>query len=100
MKQLIKQFNNVFANKTRLGIMSALMVNRSIDFNTLKKLLGVTDGNLSSNMSVLENSGFVRIKKKIVGKKTNTSYSVTSAGQKAFREHLEALESLIHGIDR
>lgn len=100
MKQLIKQFNNVFANKTRLGIMSALMVNRSIDFNTLKKLLGVTDGNLSSNMSVLERTGFVRVRKKIVGKKTNTSYSVTAAGERAFREHLEALESLIHEIDR
>jgi len=99
MKQFIEKINRVFENKTRLGIMSALIVNDSIDFLSLKKLLGVTDGNLSSNITVLESAGFVAVKKKIIEKKTNTSYSLTAAGRKAFTAHLEALESLIRGLN-
>jgi DNA-binding MarR family transcriptional regulator len=99
MKQIIDRINKVFENKTRLGVMSALMVNESIDFISLRKLLGVTDGNLSSNISVLENLKLVRVKKKIIAKKTNTSYSITITGQKAFRAHLEALQSLIQELD-
>jgi DNA-binding MarR family transcriptional regulator len=98
MKQIIAQINKVFENRTRLGIMSALMVNESIDFISLRKLLGVTDGNLSSNVTVLEKLKFLKVKKKIIGKKTNTSYSLTNSGQRAFREHLDALESLIKGV--
>lgn len=100
MKHIIEQMNKVFEHKIRLGIMSALIVSDSIDFITLRQLLGVTDGNLSSNMTVLENLKFVRVKKKIIGKKTNTSYSATVAGQKAFGAHLRALESLIKEISR
>lgn len=99
MKEIIEQINRVFENKTRLGIMSALMVNKAIDFTSLRDLLGVTDGNLSSNATVLEKLGFVIVKKKILGKKMNTSYSITRSGRKAFREHLEALATLIQDID-
>ncbi len=100
MKEIINQINRVFENRTRLGIMSALMVNESVDFLTLRQLLGVTDGNLSSNISVLEKLKFLKVKKRIIGKKTNTSYSLTDPGRKAFQEHLEALESLIQGLNR
>ena len=98
MKQLIDKINKVFENRTRLGIMSALMVNDTIDFLSLRKLLGVTDGNLSSNISVLEGLKYVRVRKRIVAKKTNTSYNITETGRKAFRAHLDALESLIRDV--
>lgn len=75
--------------------MSVLMVNDSIDFNTLKELLQVTDGNLASHSAALEKEGFVHIKKEFVGKKTLTTYSATKLGIKAFEEHLDALEKLI-----
>lgn len=75
--------------------MSALMVNDSIDFNSLKDLLDLTDGNLASHIAALEKEGFVHVKKEFVGKKTLTSYSATKVGVKAFNEHLDALEKLI-----
>ncbi len=78
--------------------MAALMVNESIDFKALKVLLGSTDGNLSSNMSTLEQLGYVKVKKRFIGKATNTSYSITNAGRKAFQCHLDALEALIRGV--
>lgn len=75
--------------------MSVLMVNDSADFNTLKELLGATDGNLASHAKALESENYIAIEKQFIGKKPNTSYSATKAGKQAFRDHIEALEKLI-----
>lgn len=93
----IHKLNKAFENRVRLGIMSILMVNDSMDFNSLKDLLQVTDGNLASHASALEKEGLIHIKKEISGKKTLTTYSATKIGVKAFEEHLNALEKLIKG---
>lgn len=98
MKQIINHINKCFENRIRLGIMAALMVNDSIDFKPLKQLLGATDGNLSSNISTLEQLGYVRVKKRFIAKTTNTSYSITKVGRSAFQDHLDALESIIRGV--
>jgi len=71
------------------------MVNDSADFNTLKKMLNVTDGNLATHIASLEKNKFIKIKKKIIEKKTNTTYSITDSGKRAFNAHLNALEQLI-----
>ena len=91
----ISQLNKEFESRVRLGIMSVLMVNDWVDFNEMKQLLEVTDGNLASHSSALEKSNYIEIKKEFVGKKPKTSYSVTQAGRKAFEEHLSALEKLL-----
>jgi len=75
--------------------MSVLMVNESADFNTLKELLGVTDGNLASHTKALESENYIVIEKQFIGKKPNTSYIATKSGRKAFTEHIDALEKLI-----
>ena len=75
--------------------MSALMVNTEVSYNELKELLQVTDGNLASHMKGLEENGFVKVQKGFIGRKTSTIYSATKAGDKAFRQHLEALEQMI-----
>ena len=91
----ISQLNKEFESRVRLGIMSVLMVNDWVDFNEMKQLLEVTDGNLASHSSALEKSNYIEIKKEFVGKKPKTSYRVTQAGRKAFEEHLFALEKLL-----
>ncbi|MEY4628848.1 MAG: hypothetical protein RLZZ595_1174 [Bacteroidota bacterium] len=75
--------------------MSILLVNESVDFNTLKELLQVTDGNIASHITALEKFNYIEIRKQFIGKKPNTSYAVTKSGKKAFAEHLDALERLI-----
>ena len=95
MKPNIHKLNKAFESRVRLGIMSVLMVNDSMDFNSLKELLQVTDGNLASHSSALEKEGLIHIKKEFAGKKTLTTYSATKIGIKAFEEHLDALEKLI-----
>jgi DNA-binding MarR family transcriptional regulator len=93
----ISQLNKVFDNRIRLGIMSALLVNDSVSYNDLKELLQVTDGNLASHLKGLEDSGYIKVQKGFIGRKTNTTYSVTKAGEKAFRLHLDVLEQMIRG---
>jgi len=95
VKELIEKLNKSFENRIRLGIMSALMVNESIDFLTLKELLDVTDGNLASHITALEKIDYIAVKKEFVGKKTKTSYVATSLGRKEFVLHLNALEKLV-----
>jgi DNA-binding HxlR family transcriptional regulator len=95
MKSVISGLNKLFENRVRLGIMSVLIVNDSFDFNNLKDALGVTDGNLASHLKSLEEHELIRVNKQFIGKKPNTSYSVTELGQKQFRIHLRALEEII-----
>lgn len=97
MKDIFENINKAFENKVRLGVMSILMVNTWYDFNGLKELLGVTDGNLASHLSSLEKIEYIEVKKEFVGKKTKTSYKATTEGKKAFKDHLTALEILIKG---
>lgn len=95
MKNLIDNLNKSFESRIRLGIMSALMVNDSIDFLSMKTLLDVTDGNLASHVNALEADGYIIVKKEFVGKKTKTSYKATKLGRIQFLSHLKSLEDLI-----
>lgn len=92
---LFQHFNKAFESKVRLGIMSVLMVNDSVDFSTLKELLQVTDGNLASHSKALEELEYIQITKQFIGKKPNTTYMATAIGKKAFTDHLNSLELLL-----
>ena len=95
MKEIVAKLNKVFDNRIRLAAMSTLSVNDSMDFNSMKGLLDVTDGNLASHIAALEEEGYVKVTKKFVGKKPQTTYALTAAGRRAFTEHIDALEKLI-----
>ena len=96
MKDIIHQLNKHFESRIRLGIMSVLVVNDWVDFNSLKTYLDVTDGNLASHLTALEKHEYVEFKKEFVGRKPKTSYRVTEDGKKAFQDHITALENLIN----
>ncbi len=95
MNNPIENLSKLFDSRIRLGIMSALMVNAEVNFNELKELLQITDGNLASHIKALEEHGAIKVHKGFIGRKTNTVYSVTRSGEKAFRAHIEALEKMI-----
>ena len=99
MKNPIEHLNKIFDSRIRLGIMSALLVNEEVNFNVLKELIQVTDGNLASHLKTLEESGYIKVHKGFIGRKTNTTYAVTRPGEKAFKVHLDALEKMIRSIE-
>ena len=92
---IITNLNKMFDSRIRLGIMSTLSVNDTADFNTIKELLELTDGNLASHLKALENVDYIRSIKRFIARKPNTSYEITQAGKIAFNEHINALEKLI-----
>lgn len=97
MKNIISDLNKAFENRVRLGIMSILMVNDDVDFNTIKETLNLTDGNLASHLKALESIEYISMNKEFVGRKPRTSYSASESGKTAFKSHLNALEKLIRG---
>ena len=96
MKNPIKGLRKEFESRVKLGIMSVLVVNESMDFNDMKEILEVTDGNLASHLRSLEKLEFVVMEKSFAGRKPRTSYAVTKSGKKAFEDHLNALEEIIN----
>lgn len=95
MKLSINNLHKAFENRIRLGIMSALAANDSLDFTSLRDLLDVTDGNLASHLKTLEKAKFIAVKKSFIDRKPNTTYHVTESGRDAFQRHVNALEQII-----
>jgi DNA-binding HxlR family transcriptional regulator len=79
----------------RLGIVSALAVNRSLTFNELKALLKTTDGNLSVHARRLEEAAYLVCEKSFDGRTPKTEYRLTAAGRKALERYLNHMEALI-----
>ncbi|PKD43858.1 winged helix-turn-helix domain-containing protein [Rhodohalobacter barkolensis] len=87
--------HKAFESRIRLGIMSVLAVNESLDFTALKEFLDVTDGNLATHLKKLEKEEFISVEKSFIDNKPNTKYSMTPNGKEAFDNHLQALEAII-----
>ncbi len=82
-------------DRIRLGIMSALSVNRKMSFSELRDLLQATDGNLSKHARKLEDAGYITCRKGFSGRIPKTEYSLTARGKRAFARHLRHMEALI-----
>ncbi|NPV82058.1 MAG: transcriptional regulator [Candidatus Aminicenantes bacterium] len=82
-------------SRIRLGILSILASVEEATFNYLKEALDTTDGNLSANLSKLEESGYISIKKTFSGKKPLTTCRITKKGLAAFQDYLKALEAYL-----
>ncbi|MFZ1134289.1 MAG: transcriptional regulator [Candidatus Korobacteraceae bacterium] len=85
----------VIHERVRLGIVSALAVNDALSFNDLKKLLEITDGNLSVHARKLEDAGYVKCSKSFVGRQPRTEFRLTAAGRRALEGYLLQMESVI-----
>jgi DNA-binding PadR family transcriptional regulator len=95
---ILKNINEIFTAKIRLGIMTLVSINEELDFSSLKKQLDISDGNLGAHLNVLEKAGYLEVKKEFVDRRPKTTYRVTKEGVKAFHEHLHELESIIKKI--
>ena len=95
MKNPFDSLDKLLEHRTRLQIMTVLVSNDASDFNSLKELLDVTDGNLASNIKALEKEKYVSVSKSFIDRKPNTKYKATEKGRNAFRKHIDALEMLV-----
>ena len=91
----LPELDRLIHEHVRLGIVSALAVNRSMSFNDLKKILGVTDGNLSVHARKLEDAGYVACRKSFQGRVPRTEFRLTPEGRRALQRYLAHMEALI-----
>jgi DNA-binding MarR family transcriptional regulator len=91
----IGKIDDVIHGRLRLGVMAYLANAEVADFNELKAVLEVTQGNLSVQLRKLEDAGYVGIEKGFLGRKPRTQIRITPAGRTAFADYLEALGQVI-----
>jgi len=88
--------DRVLHEKARLGIMTSLAAHpEGLAFGNLKQLCGLTDGNLSRHLQVLEEAGVVEIAKAFEGKRPVTTCRMTRSGRQRFIDYLGVLESVV-----
>ena len=95
-KQSVAALDRVIHERIRLGVVSALAVNESLTFTELKRLLSVTDGNLSVHTRKLEEAGYIDCSKGFEGRIPRTEYRLTDEGRKALEKYLAHMEAIIH----
>jgi DNA-binding MarR family transcriptional regulator len=95
VKNPFENLDRILEHRVRLQIMSVLITNELFDFNALKEMLAVTDGNLASHIKALEKEKYISVTKTFIDRKPNTRYKVTERGRTAFKKHLDALEAVV-----
>jgi DNA-binding PadR family transcriptional regulator len=91
----LDQLDPLLQHRSRLGALVLLSSADALSFTRLRTLLEETDGNLGAQLRKLEEARYVAVKKEFEKRKPVSWYSITAAGQKAMKKHLEAIEMLI-----
>ena len=92
----LEELDRVFHEKARLGIMTTIIGSPDgMNFNDLKELCDLTDGNLNRHLKVLVDTGVLNVKKTGQGRNTNSLYRLTAKGRRAFDRYLAALETIL-----
>lgn len=82
----------------RLGVLTILEVDRSLDFTTLKKRLDLSDGAIGPQLLKLEEIGYISCKKAFVGRRPKSTYRITPTGRKALRRYVDQMQQVIDAI--
>ncbi len=93
-------FHKLLNDRVRLGILSSLAVSNRLSFSELKKLLGVSDGNLSVHARKLEEAGYLDCSKSFTDRVPRTEYRITRLGRTALKRYLAHMEALIRATSR
>ncbi|RKZ26634.1 transcriptional regulator [bacterium] len=86
--------------RTRLGILSLLLLHGELEFTELREKLQVTDGNLAGHLRKLEDAGYVRVKKEFKGRRPCTTYRLTPQGKRALRDYLKEMRKILEEVEK
>ena len=88
--------DRVLHERARLGILASLVSqSEGIAFGDLRRLCGLTDGNLNRHLKVLEEAGIVALEKTIEMRRPLTTCRLTPDGRRRFLDYLETLERVV-----
>jgi DNA-binding MarR family transcriptional regulator len=95
LKRVLDDLDPMLHERGRLAIVSVLAAAPRLTFTELRDALSMTDGNLSIHLQKLEDKGYVHIDKQFVGRRPQTTCSLTQAGRRAFARYLDHLEAIV-----
>ena len=95
LAKTLTSLDKVLHEKTRLAVSTILFHKKKVDFNTLKRLLETSEGNLATHLRKLEQVGYIKVEKRFVGRKPQTLYQLTEKGKKAYRNYLDNLTKIL-----
>ena len=88
--------DRVIHEKARLSVLTSLVAHpKGLVFGDLKQMCGLTDGNLSRHLQVLEEAGLIEITKRFEGNRPQTTCRITAEGRKRFMRYLAVLEQVV-----
>jgi len=93
-----KQLDTIFHSRIRLAVASMLYHDGVCDFNSLKKGVGATDGNLTTHLKKMEECAYIIVEKKFVDRKPMSIYQLTDEGKKGLENYIDKLEKFIGDI--
>ena len=95
-----EELDEVVHQRARLGILTLVHEARRVEFGYLLKTLGLTGGNLSQHIRVLEEASLIKVEKGIQGRRPRTWVSITPAGRRALLREIKALRAIVDRVDR
>ena len=91
----VQALDDTVHQRMRLGILAVLRSVPHVEFTTLKKTLGLSDGNLASHLAALQRAGFVVVEKSDDAQRVRTRVAITPSGRAALDHELNTLEAIL-----
>jgi DNA-binding MarR family transcriptional regulator len=92
------RLDDVIHQPVRFSIVAALAAADELEFSFVRDVVDVSDSSLSKQATILEEAGYVRIRKGYVGKRPRTWLSLTPAGREALERHVAVLREIAGGL--
>jgi DNA-binding MarR family transcriptional regulator len=89
--------DELLGHPVRFSVMALLSAAEKAEFGFVRDSVEVSDSVMSKQMSMLEDAGYVKVKKGFVGNRPRTWLSLTKNGRQAFQRHLDALREIASG---
>jgi DNA-binding HxlR family transcriptional regulator len=88
--------DRVIHEKARLSVLTSLAAHpKGVVFGDLKQMCGLTDGNLSRHLHVLEEAGIIAIEKGYEHNRPQTVCRITAQGRQRYLDYLKVLEQVV-----
>ena len=88
--------DRIIHERARLAVLTSLVAHPAgLVFNDLRRLCGLSDGNLSRHMQVLAEAGLVEVTKSFEQNRPQTHCRITETGRARYLDYLAVLEQVV-----